>query len=223
MLTSTRARIVSLAALAAAAVFVAALVAAQAPATRAAPAQQGLDVATFASGCFWSTEYDFDKVEGVRETTSGFMARPSPHVRAGFAGGTGYAEAGSSRTTPRSSASAASTTIGATPMSTAAGSSAPRSQYRLGPAATPAAQAREAARRCEQRSLPQPNASIAEAGDSRRRRPPPELPRDEPRVLSEVPARCGATARFSSCGAARRRTERRGHLPTAHAKHERPG
>lgn len=40
----------------------------QSPAATAGP----LAVATFAAGCFWSVEYDFDKVEGVVETTSGF-------------------------------------------------------------------------------------------------------------------------------------------------------
>ena len=30
-------------------------------------------VATFAGGCFWCTEADFDKVEGVISTTSGYI------------------------------------------------------------------------------------------------------------------------------------------------------
>jgi methionine-S-sulfoxide reductase len=93
MLTFTRTRIASLAALAAAGV---ALAATQSPATRAAPAQQqGLEVATFASGCFWSSEYDFDKVDGVRETTSGFMGgkTKAPTYEQVSAGGTGHAEA----------------------------------------------------------------------------------------------------------------------------------
>ena len=29
--------------------------------------------ATFAGGCFWCTEADFDKVEGVISTTSGYI------------------------------------------------------------------------------------------------------------------------------------------------------
>lgn len=33
----------------------------------------GQSVATFAGGCFWCVESDFDKVEGVVSTTSGFM------------------------------------------------------------------------------------------------------------------------------------------------------
>jgi len=35
------------------------------------PEKPGLAVATFASGCFWCTEADFDKVKGVVSTTSG--------------------------------------------------------------------------------------------------------------------------------------------------------
>ena len=42
---------------------------------------QGQAIATFASGCFWCTEADFDKVRGVLSTTSGYT------------GGTGHAEA----------------------------------------------------------------------------------------------------------------------------------
>lgn len=62
-----------------------------APAT--APAQK-LAVATFASGCFWCTEADFDKVKGVVETTSGYMGgkTPNPTYRQVSAGGTGHAE-----------------------------------------------------------------------------------------------------------------------------------
>ena len=33
---------------------------------------QGLQVATFAGGCFWCTEADFEKLEGVKEAISGF-------------------------------------------------------------------------------------------------------------------------------------------------------
>ena len=38
----------------------------------AKPPPAGLAVATFAAGCFWCTESDFDKVEGVVSTTSGY-------------------------------------------------------------------------------------------------------------------------------------------------------
>jgi peptide-methionine (S)-S-oxide reductase len=94
MLTSTLSRIAGLAALAGAGVLAAILLASQAPATRAAPAQEGLETATFASGCFWSTEYDFDKVDGVRETTSGFMGgkTENPTYAQVSTGKTGHAE-----------------------------------------------------------------------------------------------------------------------------------
>jgi peptide-methionine (S)-S-oxide reductase len=43
---------------------------AQTEAAKAPPA--GMAVATFAAGCFWCTESDFDKVAGVVSTTSGY-------------------------------------------------------------------------------------------------------------------------------------------------------
>jgi methionine-S-sulfoxide reductase len=54
----------------------------------------GLEVATFAAGCFWCTEADFDKVPGVVETTSGYMGgkTPNPTYKQVSAGGTGHAE-----------------------------------------------------------------------------------------------------------------------------------
>ncbi len=55
----------------------------------------GQAVATFAGGCFWCTEADFDKVAGVVSTTSGYiggkLANPDYHQVS--AGGTGHAEA----------------------------------------------------------------------------------------------------------------------------------
>ncbi len=53
-----------------------------------------LVVATFASGCFWCTESDFDKVKGVVETTSGYMGgtTPNPTYEQVSSGGTGHAE-----------------------------------------------------------------------------------------------------------------------------------
>jgi len=59
------------------------------------PTDPGLAVATFASGCFWCTEADFDKVEGVVSTTSGYTGGPvaNPAYRQVTAGGTGHAEA----------------------------------------------------------------------------------------------------------------------------------
>jgi methionine-S-sulfoxide reductase len=60
----------------------------------AAQPQAGLETATFASGCFWCTESDFDKVAGVKETISGFMGgkTPNPTYAQVSMGDTGHAE-----------------------------------------------------------------------------------------------------------------------------------
>jgi peptide-methionine (S)-S-oxide reductase len=54
----------------------------------------GQAVATFAGGCFWCVESDFDHVPGVISTTSGYtggsLANPNYHQVS--AGGTGHAE-----------------------------------------------------------------------------------------------------------------------------------
>ncbi len=68
------------------------------PAPQAAPTaltQAGLETATFASGCFWCTESDFDKVDGVKETISGFMGgkTKNPTYAQVSMGNTGHAEA----------------------------------------------------------------------------------------------------------------------------------
>jgi peptide-methionine (S)-S-oxide reductase len=59
------------------------------------PAPPGLAKATFASGCFWCTEADFDAVPGVLTTTSGYTggARPHPTYEQVSSGATGHVEA----------------------------------------------------------------------------------------------------------------------------------
>jgi peptide-methionine (S)-S-oxide reductase len=55
----------------------------------------GLQKATFAAGCFWCVEADFDKVKGVVETISGFTGghvRNPTYEQVSF-GGTGHTEA----------------------------------------------------------------------------------------------------------------------------------
>jgi peptide-methionine (S)-S-oxide reductase len=52
-------------------------------------------VATFAGGCFWCVESDFDKVAGVISTTSGYIGGRSanPTYKQVSGGGTGHTEA----------------------------------------------------------------------------------------------------------------------------------
>jgi peptide methionine sulfoxide reductase msrA/msrB len=54
-----------------------------------------LKTATFAGGCFWCTEADFQKVDGVVEAISGYTGghTENPTYRQVSAGGTGHAEA----------------------------------------------------------------------------------------------------------------------------------
>ena len=53
------------------------------------------DKATFAGGCFWCVEADFDKVDGVISTTSGYIGGKTakPNYRQVSSGGTGHTEA----------------------------------------------------------------------------------------------------------------------------------
>ena len=59
--------------------------------TRAGPTA----TATFAGGCFWCTEADFDKVDGVLSTTSGYIGgkTANPTYDSVSAGNSGHAEA----------------------------------------------------------------------------------------------------------------------------------
>lgn len=92
-------RILAAFAVLAAAIGGAALLAAQPtpePSKTPTASQQGnLETATFASGCFWCTESDFDKVKGVKETVSGYMGgkTKNPTYEQVSRGNTGHAEA----------------------------------------------------------------------------------------------------------------------------------
>jgi peptide methionine sulfoxide reductase MsrA len=60
-----------------------------------AVAQQGELVATFAGGCFWCVESDFDHVPGVLRTISGYTGGTlaEPTYKDVSTGGTGHREA----------------------------------------------------------------------------------------------------------------------------------
>ena len=62
-----------------------------------------LATATFAGGCFWCVESDFDKVPGVKETLSGYTGGTvaDPTYKQVTAGGTGHREAVRIRYDPR--------------------------------------------------------------------------------------------------------------------------
>lgn len=78
------------------AAFLALCLTAPALADNPGPAADGrtLAVATFAGGCFWCMEADFDKLDGVVSTTSGYTGgNGKPTYEQVSAGGTGHAEA----------------------------------------------------------------------------------------------------------------------------------
>lgn len=64
------------------------------PATDA-PLPDGLARATFAGGCFWCMEQPFDKLDGVKSTTSGYIGghTPNPSYEQVSGGSTGHTEA----------------------------------------------------------------------------------------------------------------------------------
>jgi peptide-methionine (S)-S-oxide reductase len=71
------------------------LATATAQTTATGPAPAGLAKATFAGGCFWCVEADFDKVPGVKSTISGYTGGKvaNPSYEQVSAKATGHAEA----------------------------------------------------------------------------------------------------------------------------------
>jgi peptide-methionine (S)-S-oxide reductase len=69
--------------------------AAGAPVYAQSSGSRALQKATFAGGCFWCVEADFDKVKGVLETISGYTGGRvrNPTYEEVSAGGTGHTEA----------------------------------------------------------------------------------------------------------------------------------
>jgi peptide-methionine (S)-S-oxide reductase len=76
-------------------VAVAAAVAQSRPEKPAVPSGRPLATATLAGGCFWCVESDFDKIDGVVSTTSGYIGgrKANPTYKEVSAGGTGHTEA----------------------------------------------------------------------------------------------------------------------------------
>ena len=60
-----------------------------------APAPGQTEIATFAGGCFWCTEADFEKVEGVMKVVSGYTGghKENPTYEEASSGTTGHVEA----------------------------------------------------------------------------------------------------------------------------------
>ena len=81
----------------------ASMLAAGVPYAALAAAGDGLATATFAGGCFWCVESDFDKVPGVVETISGYTGgtAANPTYKQVTAGGTGHREAVQIRYDPK--------------------------------------------------------------------------------------------------------------------------
>ena len=59
------------------------------------PPEKGLDTATFAAGCFWCTEAQFQQLRGVKKVVSGFCGGTvaNPSYKQVCTGTTGHAEA----------------------------------------------------------------------------------------------------------------------------------
>lgn len=58
-------------------------------------AQAAEERATFAGGCFWCVEADYEKIDGVKEAVSGYIGGTveNPTYKQVTAGGTGHYEA----------------------------------------------------------------------------------------------------------------------------------
>ena len=86
-----------------ASLIVASILAAFTATTVSAASDGGLATATFAGGCFWCVESDFDKVPGVVETISGYTGGTveNPDYKQVTKGGTGHREAVQIRYDPK--------------------------------------------------------------------------------------------------------------------------
>ena len=82
---------------------IAAILAASTSSKVLAASDGGLATATFAGGCFWCVESDFDAVPGVVETISGYTGGTAddPTYKQVTAGGTGHREAVQIRYDPK--------------------------------------------------------------------------------------------------------------------------